>query len=422
MAQNFSITFPKFWFDVQNDREITFTDKERLPFQILQDEHGHLFVQEVDELPEDAESANTRDLVAGLRIVAIGEEDISNQSMSHDKFEALLATKAGMDITLTFREEFEDPDALQDSSLGLGLAEEMKEEPNTASAFDGAEEARQASRSVVRSLSNIAVVTMERDGHIERIEDHCIRATSFMKGHEPNQCRLNGGSCWKPDKADMMPSITIDLGIEKQLTVLVIQGNVNNTEYCRAIWLDGSTDGAEWRSWSKTEIKLTYDSDNMAKVRVWPVLLARFIRIRPAQWKQSAALRMELLGVHNARTNANLHNARVITLSVIEPRRRAQVLKMTSNLPPSTKVIQVDCRQIIKHALAISGVTDVSFIRCQSHGSHGGLLMAVFSTKDGEESERVLDNLNDVGVGKQMGTISVVKCLHSFFRRLLSFP
>ena len=399
MAQSFSITFPKFWFDVQKDLELTFADRDALPFEILQDDRGHIFVQQVLPPPTqqggEQQTAVPDQLVAGLHIININGEDITGIAMDYDKFQEMIGRAAGTEVTFQFREDIEDDEDQRNwSSLGLAAVTEMEEERKSSD-----QQLRQQTSTSFRRFETSRTLSTSMD----TIEDKHITATSCIEGHEAHQCRLNGPSCWKP-RQSVMSSLIIDLRIQKQVTMLQIQGNSDHTEFCRTIWIDHSNDGAEWFSWSKIEIKLVYDNKGIATVRVWPVLLTRFVRIRPAQWQQRVALRMELLGLHSSTTTANQRNARVITLSEIDPQQRAELLRSTANLPPTAKVIQMDCRQIIKHALNISGVTEVSFIRCQI----SSLMMAVFSTKDGEESERVLDNLTDVGVGKQLGTISVM--------------
>ena len=93
-----------------------------------------------------------------------------------------------------------------------------------------------------------------------------------------------------------------------------------------------------------------------------------------------------------------------MSLPELNDQNRNRLLESVQNLAVDTKVIQVDCRQIIKHALEIAGISKVSFAEC-SLNDH---LMCVFSTTGTEQSERCLDRLTDIGIGREMGSISVM--------------
>eukprot|EP01083_Nonionella_stella_P067087 177201_1 len=405
MSQLFTIFFPKFWFDLQKEYEITFSDPTHLPFEILEDK-GSIFVHNV-EPPRHSHfrpsgSKNQLSMLTdGLRIVAINGENVTNKQMNFDEFDKMIKESTDS-VIITFCEEIELGTNNNHHKLGLGYDHKEDTFVQNSRSDDAM---NQSLESNSRSDSNLLhISSLLQQTSTFSVENDQLAASSFQEGFEAYEARLhNPNSCWKPLSNDLA-SIQIDLKNISQITEIHVQGNHDHTMFCQSIWIDKSYDGCEWKCVSHREMDCSYNDEGIAIITTWPVIMTRFIRIRPQKWHHHIALRMELYGHGSVQTVANLLNARVVTLSDVDAENRKQLLEKTRNLPVDTKVIQVDCRQVIATALDRAGIEDVSYLKCSTRDH----LLCVFSTKDVEESERALDNLTDVGVGKEMGVINVM--------------
>ena len=252
MSQLFTIFFPKFWFDVPSEHDIEFEDRNRLPFEYVSD-GGAILVDKVLTQPLDPDSKLSQ-LHSGLRIVAINQESITDAPTSRQQFERMLQKRDDDAVSITFRQDMNYEQHEAHRAFGLG-----HKQPDIA--------------------------------------DEDIVASSFEPGFEPFRGRLcNPDSCWRARATDSCCFLQIDLNATKQISRMHIQGDTGHTCYCKSIWVDWSADGAEWKSWSKREIKLVYDAHGMAVVKVWPIIMARFIRIRPHKWVQAACIRASCSG------------------------------------------------------------------------------------------------------------------------------
>ena len=138
---------------------------------------------------------------------------------------------------------------------------------------------------------------------------------------------------------------------------------------------------------------------DMATIKLWPVINARFIRIRPWKWVKHIALRMELLG--NDRPMDHQQIGKVVRLNTVSPLYRPEIINLLRNKDPNTPFIQIDCKITIKKAMDLAGCTTYGMV--ETDEKHN---LLVFTTPDARTSERVMDCLTEVGVGINVGVIS----------------
>ena len=348
MSQFFTIFFPKYYFDVQKQFEITFDDNPFKYFEIIED-NGHIFVDRVSS--NQQQQQQYKELAPGLRIIEINENNFEDQEIDIAQVEKLIQEKKS--VKIVFCEEIEDED-------------EMYEQ-------------------------------------IEIEEKDNIIASSFQQGFEPFQAINDDDSFWKPI-INQGSFIQIDLKAIKQITRLEVYGNKDHTMYINSLWIDYSNDGCQWKSHFAQETECIYDKNGVAIITIWPVLMARFIRIRVCKWTNYCALKIKLFGINNSFQTVANHRARVITLRDIDAENKKGLLKKTKHLSVDTKVIQVDCEQVIRGALNLAGIKSVSFIACENTEN----LMCIFSTKNTNESEESLNCLTNVGIGKEIGIINIM--------------
>eukprot|EP01083_Nonionella_stella_P063407 164768_1 len=130
---------------------------------------------------------------------------------------------------------------------------------------------------------------------------------------------------------------------------------------------------------------------------IWPAIAARFIRIRPCNVHHKVAIRLQLYGFKQIISAGNLSFARVVTLYDVNECDRNKLMEKVRNLPTNTAVIQVDCYNVISAALDRAGLTNVGFLKTDDNN-----FISIFTTSNSEQSERVLDELSHVGVGREM--------------------
>ena len=143
-----------------------------------------------------------------------------------------------------------------------------------------------------------------------------------------------------------------------------------------------------------------------ATVRLWPVIHAQYIRIRPRKWKRHIALRMELFG--NPRPTDQQQIGKLVDKDSICPEFKPQLQQALINKDQESKVIQIDCRDVIKKAMAKAQCTSYGIVDVDSTTIPLSIpsSLLVFSTPDGSASERVMDELTNVGIGREFGVIS----------------
>lgn len=97
----------------------------------------------------------------------------------------------------------------------------------------------------------------------------------------------------------------------------------------------------------------------MATVHLWPVIHARFIRIRPWKWKKHIAMRLEIYG-DDTGDEDNPQLGRVVTKNTVEPQFKETIAKKLVNLDDDTPLIQADCKAVIQKAMDLA--------QCRSYG------------------------------------------------------
>ena len=162
------------------------------------------------------------------------------------------------------------------------------------------------------------------------------------------------------------------------ITKLRLQGSPNgNKSHIKSIWIDFSDDGASWICHNSldgdkfAEIECVYDklqenafgaddieSDKFAEVEIWPPINARFIRIRPYDYSDDVALRFNLYGPPTNR----LEFARVVKYDDLSEENRQLVLSKVKHVDHNTKMIQVDCKSVIRKALDDANMKNVGYV------------------------------------------------------------
>ena len=405
MSQLFNIVFPRFWFDVQKEYEFEFNDPNNLPFTVTED-HKSIFVESLKH-PDPLEKPQTtikmqtipEMLIPGLHIIAINGKDITNKPFTRSKFYKVMQRKSRR-VKISFREDIEADDPSLHQPLGLGYTKSQ-----SIHNHDEEEDDEQKSVYVMDRFGRHESIHSHHK--FDKIQDDALTASSFKESFEAWHARLNNpNSCWKPESKNLSSFIwlKIDLQSTKQIARILIQGNQDHSNYLTAAWIDFSRDGCVWKSYFQRETPLVYNNKNVAEIKFWPVMVTRFIRLRPHKWFKYIAVRMELYGLHTLRTDANIHNARVVNFHDVDADYKKKLLEKTKNLPRDTSVIQVNCQKVIANALDRAGITEVSWLKCLT----GNVSMCAFSTRSVQESERALDRLTDIGVGKEMGIINVM--------------
>lgn len=191
---------------------------------------------------------HTKGLQPGLRIIRINNTSLIDDYNIEDDdghIDKLLTDEAIQDllanadtdkfITMQFREEVSPED--YSMSLGLGIDpesvhnEEMKHNDNETKTGVS------SSRYSAVPSTILAKSSTFRDSFL-RIEDGQIGASSFEKGYEPSQCRLNNDKYWQPsgdDQTTLDTWLRIDLGMRRMVTKLQLQGLIKFDFYLFAI-------------------------------------------------------------------------------------------------------------------------------------------------------------------------------------------
>lgn len=221
------------------------------------------------------------------------------------------------------------------------------------------------------------------EGITKIIKNSQIGASSASEGFAPSECRLNNPSkCWKPSLKDQKLNnswIRIDLKEKKMITKIRLQGTPGNTSYCKSIWIDYSNDGTSWICHNSHcgEIKCCYDQseqnifgvddddikniDKFSEIPIWPPIHARFIRIRPNEYHKEIALRFDFFG----RLDQKLECARVVRFGDLSNEERSEALKKIKHASINTRIIQVDCRAVIRRALDTARMSYVGYVSLQ---------------------------------------------------------
>ena len=231
--------------------------------------------------------------------------------------------------------------------------------------------------------------------------------------HDPSQCKLNNPhNYWSPTLSNENSRdvwITFDLGMKRIMDKIHIQGSQNHKQYVQSIWIDYSDDGCQWKSHPMRAIRCKYYSNpsvkqlhwlnniplnkvnsneeddslystqsinslypkhdhetETASIKIWPVINAQFIRIRPYEWHNRISMRIELFGPKTPRAEFG----RIVTLDTVNERDKNSLINILKDKPANTKAIQVDCKAVITAALDRAGCISYGFVTLKSHKSH----------------------------------------------------
>lgn len=281
------------------------------------------------------------------------------------------------------------------------------------------------------------------------VENEQIGCSSYIRNHEPFNCRLNHpSSYWQPTINNEICRdvwLTVDFRKQTIITKILIQGSQFHDKYIKTLWIDSSDDGCNWKTHSLGEIQCAYKhilvttdddtSDMMSIVRdssiitddihskttmdelfgtsvhpsstsvidmsnnsnsnanrtaiidIWPNINSRFVRIRPSTYHVHCALRLDIYGYScvNEGVHLSLARARVVSLDDTVGHNRKQLLRVLKNRPTDTKAIQIDCKAVITGALDISNMLDVGFLKTTKNN-----YVCIFTTADVESSESLV--------------------------------
>ena len=103
-------------------------------------------------------------------------------------------------------------------------------------------------------------------------------------------------------------------------------------------------DGAEIEDEKNKELTLDFSSGNKWKyavIKLWPSIDAQFIRIRPSDWSEHIAIRIEFFSPKQRQHQFG----RVVTLNTVNARDKPVLMELLKNKSMDTKVIQVDLKR-----------------------------------------------------------------------------
>ena len=291
-------------------------------------------------------------------------------------------------------------------------------------------------------LSNPAIIHNQED-----LPQSCIRASSFRKDCEPYKCSFyHTNHCWMPTENDQSfgnPWIWFDLQYVECITKIKVQKHPQGDSYIKSFWLDYSDDCCQWKTYDTRELVTQYhdwdsesdeddeeeddgdenkgdDNDNnisgtknlnensninndTSEHHIWPHIKARFIRIRPCEYHNNIALRLEIYSIED--TNKMQDFSRMIQPSKLNDKHRKVCYQLISNLSAGKYVQQLDCSKWVQNALEKAQINHAGFIELDGADS----LLCMFSTSDGASSERVLNELAMIGFGGSYGIMSLSK-------------
>ncbi|KAK3699372.1 hypothetical protein QZH41_006551 [Actinostola sp. cb2023] len=128
------------------------------------------------------------------------------------------------------------------------------------------------------------------------IEDSDVTATSFFSlDFDPGRARLNSTSAWCPVRQDVSELLQIHLTRDANVSAIAVQGNPNRDQWITKYKLDYSLDGITWKSYPEV-LSGNTDRNTIVRARLDALLLVQYLRIKPVEWKNAIALRLEIYG------------------------------------------------------------------------------------------------------------------------------
>ena len=186
-----------------------------------------------------------------------------------------------------------------------------------------------------------------------------------------------------------------------------IQGSQDNKSFIKSFWLDYSLDNCKFETHSMGEIKCfnqyksvddvkMYD-DLEESIQIWPLIKARFIRIRPSDYEGKIGLRFELYGYESKYERMKsrgkleelrqIERARCIQYKDVPTNFRKGAELAARNQPLDTNLIQIDCKVLIEQALIKALVRNVFFVESDKDN-----MICIF-TVDQEKAESALQQV-----------------------------
>ena len=418
MAQLFTVHFPKYTFEVLEEFTITFPDAQDLPFTVGVSDRGIAHILKLRPLAKcsphrSLEAQWTKQgLKPGLKMTAVDGKPVAKSeiagaievtNLTEQDINVLFADFGVRPVAITFTEHIPEGESVP---LGLSWTD-----PNAESLSE-----HKADSDAVPPVDAPAAALIATDQ---------ISASSHHEGCPPSAVRLNHPSlCWRPslqNELDRAVWIAFDLGSKRVVDGVQLQGSHDEACYVREFWIDYSDDGCSWTGHSMRAIRCRYietrskavspkqiprteatfthsvhSEDKMGgpspleedqsvianfaamtnrtpyrlcTVKIWPVIKARFVRIRPTKWRQHAALRLELL--QSARPLESQQIGRVFDLKTVdaeyEGELRAKLERARRDRDGAgdimeMKAVQMDCRFMIKQAMFRAGCERRKFV------------------------------------------------------------
>ena len=232
--QSFTVYFPRFHFEIQEEFSITFDDAAWLPFTVGVTERGIPHIQSMSicidhHCVEEQDRWRQKGLKPGLRIIAINNHSLrqekhgyhlnseGNRPYQMSDLESLVEKCGGSShssVQMTFREDI--PPFYDSRPLGLQFSKDdaPADEQKSQSACTG----------VLKKFFDISPTNI--------ISDEAIGVSSFFddERHYPNMVRLNTpDGYWRPSeynekcRADVW--VCFDLGERRNVDQLQLQGS-----------------------------------------------------------------------------------------------------------------------------------------------------------------------------------------------------
>ncbi|KAK3527916.1 hypothetical protein QTP86_011749 [Hemibagrus guttatus] len=155
-------------------------------------------------------------------------------------------------------------------------------------------------------------------GHVQRRDNHCngpltaqLPPTSFQsssvssESHAGFYARLNnreGGGGWKPDHADPLRWLQVDLRERMEVVAMVTQGAFGSSDWVTRYTLLYSDTGRDWKQYRHEDYAGVFpgntDADGVTHHKLPHSIRTRFLRFLPQDWSSEGwiGLRVEVYG------------------------------------------------------------------------------------------------------------------------------
>ncbi|KAM3599721.1 uncharacterized protein V6R79_010309 [Siganus canaliculatus] len=130
------------------------------------------------------------------------------------------------------------------------------------------------------------------------VTDSQLSASSSSGSFTPNKARLNGASCWMPSGSATSSWIQVNLGEQKKVTGIVLQGCPQSDNWVTKYKLQHSADGSTWTDYTADgEYFLGSADKNTPETQLLGTpVSAQYVRIIPLEFNGQIGLRFDVLG------------------------------------------------------------------------------------------------------------------------------